>query len=56
MRSSEAVVLAVAAAILAVLAVVIYSLVAQKMYAKDKQVAKLHQQPGTHEQNTSEPK
>jgi hypothetical protein len=56
MRSSEAVVLAVAAAILAVVAVVLYSLVAQKMYAKDKEVAKLHQKPGTHEQKPGEPK
>ena len=56
MRSSEAVLLAVAAAILAVVAVVLYSLVAQKMYAKDREVAKLHQKPGTHEPKPGEPK
>jgi NADH:ubiquinone oxidoreductase subunit 3 (subunit A) len=49
-RSSEALVLAVVAAILVVAAVVLYSLVARKMYAKDKQLAKRHQEAGAPEQ------
>ncbi|HXJ92755.1 MAG TPA: hypothetical protein VMT20_07710 [Terriglobia bacterium] len=56
MRSSEALVLAVVAAILVVAAVVLYSLVAQKMYAKDKEVAKHHREPAAHEDTPDNPK
>jgi hypothetical protein len=56
MRSSEALILAVGAAILAVVAVVIYSLVAQKMYAKDKEVAKHHREPAAQEETPDNPK
>jgi cytochrome c-type biogenesis protein CcmH/NrfG len=56
MRSSEALVLAVVAAILVVAAVVLYSLVAQKMYAKDRQLAKRHQEPAAPEKTSDNPK
>ena len=55
MQRSEALILAIAAAILVVAAVVVYRLVAQKMYAKDRELAKRHQQPGTNEQKPGEP-
>ncbi len=55
MRSSVALVLAVAAAVLAVVAVLIYGLVAQKMYAKDKEVAKRHQESAAREETPENP-
>ena len=56
MRTSEVLALAVAAAILTIVAVVIYSLVAQKMYAKDKEVAKHHREPAAQEETPDNPK
>jgi len=56
MRTSEAVILAVAAAILAIVAVVIYGLVAQRMYAKDKEVAKHLREPAAREETPDNPK
>ena len=45
MQTSGALILAGVAAVLVVAAVVLYSLVAQKMYAKDKQVFRRHKAP-----------
>ena len=56
MQRSEALILAVVAAVLVVVAVVLYSLVAQKMYAKDKQLAKRHQKAATPEEPSDNPK
>ena len=56
MRTSSAMILAAVAAILVVAAVVLYSLVAQKMYAKDKQVFRRHKKPATPEGASGNPK
>jgi NADH:ubiquinone oxidoreductase subunit 2 (subunit N) len=56
MRSSEALVLAVVAAILVVAAVVLYSLVARKMYAKDKQLAKRQQKTAAVDEKPNSPR
>jgi hypothetical protein len=47
MQSSGALILALVAAVLVVAAVVLYSLVARKMYAKDKEMVASHRSVGS---------
>jgi hypothetical protein len=56
MKTSSAMILAAVAAVLVVAAVVLYSLVAQKMYAKDKQVFRQHKKPATPDETSGDPK
>ncbi len=56
MRSSEVLILSAVAAILVVAAVVLYGLVAQKMYAKDKELAKQHRKPAAPQETRDNPK
>jgi heme exporter protein D len=56
MQSSDALILAVAAAVLVVVAVVLYSLVARKMYAKDKQLAKRQQRTTAGDEKPNSPR
>ena len=56
MRSWAALLLAGLAAVLVVAAVALYSLVAQKMYAKDKQLFKRHRKPVKGEETAGSPK
>lgn len=55
MRTSDAIILAGVAGLLAVLAVVLYSLVARQMYAKDKKVFEHHEKPETR-RDTGQPR
>jgi len=55
-QTSGALILAAVAAVLVVAAVVLYSLVARKMYDKDRQVFRRHREPAKPKETSGNPK